>query len=116
MEDTIHLKRSKRKDGREYISIIRTYREGKRTLTNTHLSLGYLDPASPDYDEKIAEYLALAEEMEADHLKENVPLTLEFSKRKKVDKKTANRKNVGYAALLDKFFAARARTVVLTAT
>ena len=55
----MHLKRSKRKDGREYLSIVRTYREGKRTLANTHLSLGYLDPGSPDYKKRISEYLPM---------------------------------------------------------
>jgi len=113
----MHLKRSKRKDGREYLSIVRTYREGKRTLTNTHLSLGYLDPGSPDYGERISEYQALAEAMEAAWQEENATLALGFPRKKKVDKKAANRRNVGYAALsdkyhrlgIDRFLAARAK-------
>lgn len=113
----MNLKRSKRKDGREYLSIVRTYREGKRTLTRTYRSLGYLDPASADYDETIRQYLALAEELEAEYLEQNAPITLEFSRKKKVGMKCANRKNVGYAALsdkycsleLDRFFSARAK-------
>jgi transposase len=67
--------------------------------------LGYLDPSSPDYEEKIAEYLALAEEMERAWQEENTPITLEFSRKKKVDKKTTNRRNVGYAVLSDKYHA-----------
>jgi len=100
----MYLKRSKRKDGREYISIVRTFRKGKRTLTRTFRSLGYLDPLSEDYEEKISQYLALADELEAEYLLDNAPVVLEFSKKKKVDMRTVNRKNVGYAVLSDKYY------------
>jgi hypothetical protein len=99
----MHLRLSKKKDGRVYASIARSYREGAKTRSKTYRSLGYLDPLSNDYESKVAEYKALAEEMEEEFLAENAPVTLEFSRHKKVDMKTVNRKNAGYMVLSDKY-------------
>jgi transposase len=103
-ERLMHLKRSKREDGREYISIVRSYREGGKTKNKTYQSLGYLDPASDDYEEKIAEYQKLAEELEEQYQEENGVVALEFSKKKKIDMKACNRKNAGYAVLSGKYY------------
>jgi transposase len=103
-ETSMFLRLSRKKDGRVYASIARSYRDGKKTLSKTYLSLGYLDPTSPDFDKKVSEYKALAEEMEANYLKEAGPVVVEFSRQKKVDKKAKKRKNVGYAVLADKYY------------
>lgn len=113
----MHLRLQKKDDGRVYASIVRSYRDGKMTRAKVYRTIGYLDPTLPGYDEEISELRKLAGEMEALYQEENAPVTLEFSKKKKVDKKTVNRKNIGYAVLsdkyhtleIDKFIAARAK-------
>ena len=80
----MYLSRSKRKDGREYLSIARSYREGGKKRSKTYRSLGYLDPASDGYEVKIAEYQKLAEELEEEYLAEHGSVTLGFYNKKKM--------------------------------
>jgi hypothetical protein len=110
----MHLRLSKKKDGRVYASIARSYREGTKTRSKTYRSLGYLDPLSVDYESKVAEYKAIAGEMEEEFLADNAPVTLEFSRHKKVDMKTMNRKNIGYAVLSDKYHALELKQFLTT--
>jgi transposase len=99
----MNLIQSKRKDGRVYISITRSYREDGKSKSKTYKSLGYHDPKAPDYQDMLVSYRKLADEMEAEWQAAHAPVTLEFSKQKKIDMRTKNRKNVGYAVLLDKY-------------
>ena len=100
----MHLRKQKKSDGRVYVSIVRSYRQEGKPCSKVYKNLGYLDPQSSDYDKKIEEYQALADAMEAEYQKENAPVVLEFSRQKKVDMKTTNRKNIGYAVLSDKYY------------
>ena len=100
----MYLKKSKRKDGRVFVSIVRSYRKDGISKTRVYKSLGYLDPHASNYDEKIAEYQVLADEMEAEYQEAHGPITLEFSRQKKIDMRTTNRKNIGHAVLSDKYY------------
>ncbi|MDR0500012.1 MAG: hypothetical protein LBG97_02020, partial [Coriobacteriales bacterium] len=100
----MHLKKSKRKDGRVYLSIVRSYRQDGTSKTRTYKALGYLDPNASDFDKKVAEYQALTDELEVEYQATHAPIALEFSKHKKVDMRTTNRKNIGHAVLSDKYY------------
>jgi transposase len=101
----MNLIQSKRKDGRVYVSITRSYREGGKSKSKTYKSLGYHDPNAYDYADKLVVYRKLADEMELEWQKANSPVTLEFSKQKKVDMRTTNRKNAGHCVISDKYHA-----------
>jgi len=100
----MHLRLQKKSDGRVYASIVRSYRQDGKPRSKTYKTLGYLDPSRADYDERIEEYRSLADVMEAEYLAENAPVTLEFSRHKKVDMRSVNRKNIGHAVLSDKYY------------
>lgn len=95
------LKKAKRANGRTYLSIVQNYRRPKdgKTTTRTLLSCGYLDDLEGEYDDPVAHFEAVAAEMTAEHEAAHAPVAIEIHPGQKIDKKSANRKNVGCAVL-----------------
>lgn len=94
------LHKTKKKDGRVYLAIMEGYREGRRTRQRTVESLGYLDELEKLYDDPIAHFRAVCEERNAAARAERQAVPIEVHPMEKVDKRSANRKNIGCAALL----------------
>ena len=64
----MNLKKIKHKNGRTYLSIVKSYRnpETKVSTGKTVLSLGYLDVLEKEYDDPIAHFREVARQMTAD--------------------------------------------------
>ena len=116
----MYLKKSKRKDGRIYMSIADGFYDKvkKHTRTITIQSLGYLDKLESEFDDPIAHFSAVVKKMNEEKNIKNSPIILKLDSKKKIHINTSSRKNFGYAALskiyheleIDKFFINRQRT------
>jgi hypothetical protein len=100
----MYLKLTKHKNGRTSVSITQSYREGKKSKNRTVASFGYLDELEKVYDDPIAHFTQLREQMTAEERDRIAPVSITIHPAQKVDKRTCNRKNAGCAvplALLD---------------
>ena len=93
----MYLKQSHRKDGRGHLSICQNYSKGGKNKTKTYKSLGYLDQYDGDPEETLERFRKEAASMEEAYRAEHAPVTLSLSVDKKIDKRTQNRKDLGYA-------------------
>ena len=64
-EVVMFLRKSRRPDGRVYVSIVRSYKDGKVTRAKTYESIGYFDPSDPSFDDDMARLEKRAVELEA---------------------------------------------------
>jgi len=111
----MNLKRSPRKNGRVYLSIVHPYRDGKRVRTKTIMSLGYLDELEKTYDDPIAHFEKIKDELEEARCLKESPVSITFYPMQKIKKGETLRKNLGFAALsavyhelsIDRFYNAR---------
>ena len=96
----MNLKQSKRKNGRVYLSIEKSFRDKSgNPRAKTVLSLGYLDVLEKEYDDPIAHFKEVARKMTEEE-KSQKKLTLSINMNEKISPDTDNRKNFGYAAIL----------------
>lgn len=108
----MHLKQSRYKNGRTYLSIVEGFRQNKQTKMRTIEKCGYLDELEKIYADPIGHFKARAAELTARKAEENKPVTLEFYPRQRIDMRKDNIKNIGHAILshyyhrlsLDKFW------------
>jgi len=109
------LRRSGRKDGRTYLQIVHGYRDPQgKSRVKVIKSLGYLDELSKQYDDPIAHFRALAQDMEEKRRGET-KYTFELHADALVEGCT--RKNFGHVVFsrvyheleLDRFFNNKAR-------
>jgi hypothetical protein len=115
----MNLQVNKRKDGREYLSIVRGYRDPvtKKVMHKSVMSLGYLDELEKEYPDPKAHFRQLAEEMTRQEAESSPPAVITLKKDERLEVDVYNRKNLGYAALsaiyhelwLDRFLTNRAR-------
>lgn len=97
----MNLKMSRRKTGRTYLSIVKSYRDKKTGISKTATikSLGYLDVLEKEYDDPIAHFKEVARKMtEEENAKKKLTLTINMEQQLEQD--TDDRKNFGYAAIL----------------
>ncbi len=122
----MYLKKSKNnKTGRTYLAIAESYRDKitKKPRARTIQSIGYLDELIKEYDDPIAHFTQVVEEMKIQKAIESKPIKLEFSHDEKLKVGTNNRKNFGYAAFsslyhtlqIDKFLINRQRSTKIEA-
>lgn len=97
----MYLKKSKRKDGRIYLTIADGYHDKERghTRTVSVQSLGYLDELEKQYEDPIAHFQQVVQEMNAKKANEKIPVTLSVDATEQLTVGTNNRKNFGYAAM-----------------
>ncbi len=97
----MYLKKSKRKDGRVYLSIAEGYHDSERghTRTVTVKSLGFLDELEKEYEDPIAHFQQVVREMNAEKADRKTPVTLSLDPTEQLPVGTSNRKNLGYAVL-----------------
>jgi len=95
----MHLKRSPRKNNREYLSIVEKRRDpiSKQSKTITIKSLGYLDVLQREYPDPITHFLLEIEQMKAIKAEEKSSLNLFVDSTHRID--GDERKNFGYIAL-----------------
>lgn len=97
----MNLKMSRRKTGRTYLSIVKSYRDKKTGISKTATikSLGYLDVLEKEYEDPIAHFKEVARKMtEEENAKKKLTLTINMEQQLEQD--TDDRKNFGYAAIL----------------
>ena len=97
----MNLKQSRRKDGRVYLSIEKSYRDkaSGKPRAKTVQSLGYLDVLEKKYDNPIAHFKEVARKMtEEENEKKKLTLTIDMGETLPQDAR--GRKNFGYAAIL----------------
>jgi transposase len=93
----MYLKKStSKKTGRTHLSIAHGYRNEKGTPTSkTILALGFVDELEKEYDDPIAHFTAVAEEMDAER-KSGKRISVTINTDEKLKKGVANRKNYGH--------------------
>ncbi len=105
--------------GREYLSIARGYWDSvtKRSRTKTVKSLGYLDKLKEEFNDPIAHFKVVVEQMNAELDVEEKMVTIVSDFSAVLSNNNYFRKNLGYLALsliyhelsLNKFFSNRSR-------
>jgi thiol-disulfide isomerase/thioredoxin len=87
--------------GRKYLSIVQGYRDPltKKVRHKTVKSLGYLDELTKHYPDPVAYFREVVAEMNKKAALEREPVTLDIDPHETLTEGSANRKNIGYAAL-----------------
>jgi len=100
--DYMFLRKSKDKaSGRIYLSIAHSYwiPEKKTSRAKTVKSIGYLDELEKEYDDPIAFFTAMAQQMDEERKNEEASYTFSINKQETLALGTDNNKNFGYTAL-----------------
>lgn len=98
----MYLQQSKNlKTGRTYLAIVHKYRDKdtKKIRSKTIKSIGYLDELEKEYDNPIAYFTAMANEMDKQRKLDNSAYTFSIGKNDTLDVGTDNTKNFGYSAI-----------------
>jgi transposase len=103
-EGLMNLKQSKNKDGRVYLSVVKKYRDGKRSRTRTVEKIGWLDEVDPSIVDPIAHFRAYAAELTAKERAEYGATSIAIHPLEKIDARADNRKNLGFLALSHTYF------------
>lgn len=122
----MYLKKSKNnKTGRTYLAIAESYRDKvtKKTKSRTIQSIGYLDELLEQFDDPIAHFSQVLEDMKNSQKSEPEKIKFEILADTKLETGTNNRKNFGYAAFstiyhtleIDKFLINRQRSTKIEA-
>ena len=96
----MYLHKSKRKDGRTYLSLVAAYREGGKKRMRTVESLGYLDKLQELYDDPVAHFRAVCDAANAEAEAAAQAVSVEIHPMQKMRVGEGHRKNYGSAALL----------------
>ena len=122
----MYLKISKNnKTGRTYLAISESYRDKvtKKSKSRTIQSIGYLDELLKQFDDPIAHFSQVVEDMKNIQKSELEKIKFEILTDTKLETGTNNRKNFGYAAFsfiyhileIDKFLINRQRSTMIEA-
>lgn len=96
----MYLHKSKRKDGRTYLSLVAAYREGGKKRMRTVESLGYLDELEKSYADPVAHFKRVCEERNAEERATAQSVSIEIHPMQKMRAGEERRKNYGSAVLL----------------
>ena len=98
----MYLKKStNKKNGRTYLSIASGYRDKSTGKPKTVLikSLGYLDVLQKEFEDPIAHFTEVVNQMNIEEQNEKLPLTIKINTSEELNENENNRKNFGYVAL-----------------
>ena len=98
----MYLKKStNKKTNRTYLTIATGYRDPITKLSKTKIikSLGYLDILQKEYNDPIAHFSEVVNQMNEKEKQDNLPMTVIIDKNEKLANNTDNTKNFGYVAL-----------------
>jgi hypothetical protein len=87
--------------GRKYLSIAHGYRDTETgtSRTKTIKSLGYLDALEKQFDDPVAHFKKVVEDMKKQEAENNAPTNISIDKNEVLEAGKGNRRNLGYAAL-----------------
>ena len=102
----MHLKQSPRKNGRTYLSMVRTYRDKEKgySRTETIESFGYLDDLEKQFDDPISHFKKVVEDLNLAQKQENAEYTITARKDQKLGRNIERRKNYGYIIIMGLFY------------
>lgn len=98
----MYLKKStNKKTGRTYLSIASGYRDKSTGKPKTVLikSLGYLDVLQKEFEDPIAHFTEVVNQMNIEEQNEKLPLTIKINTNEELNENENTRKNFGYVAL-----------------
>ena len=96
----MYLHKSKRRDGRTYLSLVAAYREGGKKRMRTVESLGYLDKLEELYDDPVAHFQAVCDAANAEAEAAAQAVGIEIHPMQRMRAGGDYRKNYGSAVLL----------------
>lgn len=97
---TVYLHKSRRKDGRVYLTLVEGYREGGKVKHRTVESLGYLDELEREHEDPIAHFSQVCDEANTAARAGRQSVQIAIHPQQKIDKRKVARKNIGSAVLL----------------
>jgi transposase len=103
-DDAMNLKQSRYKDGRIWLSIVKKFSQDGISKTRTVEKIGWLHELEGSFDDPIAHFKAYAKELTERERELSAPRTITIHPLKKIDTRTDNRKNLGFAALSSIYF------------
>lgn len=106
------LRQTKQRNGRVSLSIIQSFRKDGKPKSRTIKSFGYLDELEGQYDDPIAHFTKVCEQMTKEYKSKTAPITITIHPAQKVDIRTSSRKNVGCAVLMALYHALGIETVL----
>ena len=94
----MYLRKSKKPNGRTYLTIVQGYRDaGGKNRARTVKSLGYVDALEAEFDDPVAHFEEECRRMTAEAARAEVPIAVEFTASKKIDKRAEGRVELGAA-------------------
>lgn len=115
----MYVKQSRRKDGRTYLVLAKSWHDPKSGISKTITvkSLGFLDELEKGYDDPVAFFKAEAKRLTLTEKEDNQPILLKIDKNAVLTVDNDNRRNLGFVVLsrifhdlrLDDFFLTKQR-------
>ena len=94
----MYLRKSKKPNGRTYLTIVQGYRdENGKNRARTVKSLGYVDALEAELDDPVAHFEEECRRMTAEAARAEAPIAVEFTASKKIDKRAEGRVELGAA-------------------
>lgn len=94
----MYLRKSKKPNGRTYLTIVQGYRdEDGKNKARTVRSLGYVDALEAEFDDPVAHFEEECRRMTAEAARAEAPIAVEFTASKKIDKRAEGRVELGAA-------------------
>ena len=94
----MYLRKSKKPNGRTYLTIVRGYRDADgKNKARTVKSLGYVDDLEAEFGDPIGHFEEECRRMTAEAARAEAPIAVEFTASKKIDKRAEGRVELGAA-------------------
>lgn len=94
----MYLRKSKKPNGRTYLTIVQGYRdEDGKNKARTVRSLGYVDALEAEFDDPVAHFEEECRRMTAEAARAQAPVTVEFSAARRIGKRAEGRVELGAA-------------------
>jgi len=102
----MHLKQSPRKNGRTYLSMVRTFRDKDKgySRTQTVESFGYLDELKQQYDDPIAHFKKIVEQRNAEDKQLSAEYVITARKDQRLGADIMRRMNYGYIIIMRLYY------------
>ena len=94
----MYLRKSKKPNGRTYLTIVQGYRdENGKNRARTVKSLGYVDALEAEFGDPVAHFEEECRRMTAEAAHAEAPIAVQFTASKKIDKRAEGRVELGAA-------------------
>ena len=94
----MYLRKSKKPNGRTYLTIVQGYRdENGKNRARTVKSLGYVDVLEAEFGDPVAHFEEECRRMTAEAARAEAPIAVQFTASKKIDKRAEGRVELGAA-------------------